>query len=131
MNSFPFSSWVFLIALLFDSASSAYLSPDEIARQQALEQKQMARQPGGPPQVNAPQFELPYIEGLIYRQTKGIEDCMPGFACKGVNIFEIPYMFEHVHSSFVNPRENNLFDTKKSQKCMANKRILVLGDSVL
>jgi hypothetical protein len=131
MNSFIFAYWSLLVAWLFNTASSAYLSPEDIARQQAMEQKQMTHLPGASAQVNLAQTELPYIEGLIYRQTKGIEDCMPGFACKGINIFEIPYMFEHVHSSFVDPSVNNLFDTKKTQRCMANKRILVLGDSVL
>ena len=127
---------ILVYALLVCNAISMPLSPDEIARQQMLEQKQMRMNAFGggantAPVVAPTNADLPFIEGIIYRQTKGVEDCTPAFVCKGINIFEIPYLFEHVHSSFVNPRVNNLFDTKKTQSCLANKRVLVLGDSVL
>ena len=74
---------------------------------------------------------FPHIDGLIYRETSGNTACNPTYACQGINIFEIPYIFDHVSSNFVNTNFNNLFDMRKTQTCFANKRILVLGDSVL
>ena len=81
-----------------------------------------------PLQQRAPLTPIP---GVINRDNVGNDQCTPAFACQDINIFEIPYIFEHVYANFVNYRSNNLFDMKKSQSCLANKRILVLGDSVL
>ena len=74
---------------------------------------------------------FPPIPGVIMPDTSGNTQCIPSYACEGVNVKEIPYIFEHVDATFVNQRINNLFDSKKTQSCLANKRILVLGDSVL
>ena len=71
------------------------------------------------------------IPGVIMPDTTGNSNCVPSYSCDGINIKEVPYVFEHVLAKFVNQRVNNLFDSKKTQSCLANKRILVLGDSVL
>jgi hypothetical protein len=78
-----------------------------------------------------PRPMLPPIPGLISRDPSGQQQCFPAYVCQGIKLNEIPYIFDHVTANFVNPRSNNLFDTRKTQSCLANKRVLVLGDSVL
>ena len=72
---------------------------------------------------------FPDIPGVIMPGSG--TDCDPSYACDGINIKEIPYIFEHVDNNFVNQKRNNLFDQKKTTKCLAGKRLLILGDSVL
>ena len=74
---------------------------------------------------------FPHLDNVLNRETSGPSACIPSYVCKDVDIFQIPYLFEHMNPSFVNPQRNNLFDTKRTQMCLNNKRILVLGDSVL
>lgn len=49
----------------------------------------------------------------------------------GIKLDEIPYLYEHVAQNFFSKRYDNIFDMVKTQKCLENKRVLVLGDSVL
>ena len=74
---------------------------------------------------------FPHLDNVLNHDPTGSAQCVPAWACQGVDISQIPYLFDHMNPAFVNPYSNNLFDTKKTQTCLHNKRILVLGDSVL
>ena len=74
---------------------------------------------------------FPHLDNVLNHDLTGSTQCVPSWACEGIDISQIPYLFDHMNPAFVNPNSNNLFDTKKTQRCLNNKRILVLGDSVL
>lgn len=74
---------------------------------------------------------FPHLDNVLNHDPTGNTQCFPAWVCQGIDITQIPYLFDHMNPAFVNPNDNNLFDTKKTQACLNNKRILVLGDSVL
>ena len=74
---------------------------------------------------------FPHLDNVLNHDLSGNTQCVPSWVCEGIDITQIPYLFDHMNPAFVNPNSNNLFDTKKTQSCLNNKRILVLGDSVL
>ena len=69
----------------------------------------------------------PIIPGVLY------EDSPIAKALKaaGIQILNIPYLFGHVDIDFFTENLDNIFDQRRTMNCLKNKRILVLGDSVL
>jgi len=76
--------------------------------------------------VSAVQYP-PIIPGVLYEDSPIVQ----AFKINGIQIHQVPYLFEHVDVSFFNQNLDNIFDQRRTQACLKNKRILVLGDSVL
>ena len=72
-------------------------------------------------------LKYPPIPGVLYEDNPIISTAKS----RGITINEIPYLFEHVYARFIHPELDNIFDMKRTLSCLQNKRILVLGDSVL
>ena len=67
------------------------------------------------------------MKGVLYGNSK-----LPTALLEyGIKLDELPYIYEHVLQSFFSKSYDNIFDTQRTNKCLENKRILVLGDSVL
>ena len=67
------------------------------------------------------------IPGVLYEDSPIAKD----FKAKGIKILTIPYLFGHVDIDFFTENLDNIFDQRRTMNCLKNKRILVLGDSVL
>ena len=55
--------------------------------------------------------------------------CNPQTACKGVDMRQIPFIFDHVTEDFAKTQE--FFDTERTSLCLSNKRLVLLGDSTM
>ena len=69
----------------------------------------------------------PQLRGVLYANGPA----WPALVRMGIRVNEIPYLLENVYQNFISARADNLFDSQRTQNCLRNKRVLVLGDSVL
>ena len=70
---------------------------------------------------------LPHRDDVIYWKDGY---CHPKEACQGVDIRTIPYILEHVTPAFVTFRNHKLYDQARTETCLRDRNILILGDSV-
>ena len=73
--------------------------------------------------------DLEYMDNVINYNKNSRSRCNPSYACNGIDIKTIPYMFGHTLPSFAT--ENRFFDMEKTRNCLKNKRIVLLGDSTM
>ena len=71
--------------------------------------------------------KLNKMEGLI---EFGDTSCVPTAACRGIDYDTIPYISDHVHENILE-YVGKFYDTRKTRACLAGKRLLLLGDSVM
>jgi hypothetical protein len=77
--------------------------------------------------ISLAQNVFPVLNNVLYPNS----NAYAALKANGIAMEEIPYMVEHVAINYVSPRYDNFYDSKKTRHCLDNKRMLVLGDSVL
>ena len=68
------------------------------------------------------------IEFTWFSYDKQTASCKPTWPCKFIDIDTIPYLVNHISLSFLEDH-GNLYDQLKTQQCLSNHKILMLGDS--
>ena len=69
----------------------------------------------------------PQLRGVLYANGPA----WPALDRMGIKVAEIPYLLDNVYQNFISATADNLFDAQRTQNCLRDKRVLVLGDSVL